>query len=305
MLTISVLGVFNADLKFTVQQFPKQGETIHAQGFAVQPGGKGFNQAVAARRAGAQVNMLTQLGDDEFARLAFDVMHKEGINANHISQNAQRPTGTALIMLESNSGQNQIVIAAGAASLLSTGQISQLSTVIASSDLFMTNFEVPVEIALEGLKIARKNGVPTLLDPAPAQPLTTEIYALVDYLTPNETEAETLTGIKVVDISSAERAGKWLCEQGVGTTLLTLGDQGVVLVTDERVIHTPVFPIDGVIDTTGAGDAFNGAFAANLNKHDLQSTLAYATAAAALSVTRNGAADAMATHNEITALLGK
>ncbi len=301
MATISVLGVFNADLKFTVNNFPKAGQTIHAESFAVQPGGKGFNQAVAARRAGAEVNMLTQLGEDEFASLAYNVMQKDAINSDHITSSNELPTGTAMIMLETASGENQIAIAAGAASLLTKSQIDEYRDVIAASDIFMTNFEVPFEIASHGLALARQCGTITVLDPAPALPVPDEVYRLVDYITPNETEASSLTGIKVETTSDAETAGRQLCQSGVGTAIVTLGGNGVVVVRENETFHIPAFAVEKVIDTTGAGDAFNGAFAASLAENpDLQSAIRFASAGAALAVTRNGAADAMAVRSDIS-----
>lgn len=306
MPTVSVLGVFNADLKFTVQTFPQPGETIHGDSFAIQPGGKGFNQAVAARRAGADVAMLTQLGQDEFANLAFEVMQKEGIDTGHITQSPALPTGAAMILLESASGENQIVIAPGAASLLSLEQTAAYTEAIAASDIFMTNFEVPFEIACEGLKIARRNGIITLLDPAPARLLPREILELVDYITPNETEAEKLTGKSVANVDDAVSAGRFLCAQGAGTALITLGDEGVVAVTGQTTAHTAARSVEPVIDTTGAGDAFNGALAARLaGGSDLQTAINFAIAGATLSVMKNGAAEAMPSKDEITHLLGK
>ncbi len=304
MPRISVLGVFNADMKVTVDHFPRAGETIHGRDFAVQPGGKGFNQAVAARRGGSEVSMLTRLGQDGFADLARTVMTEEQMDASHIGISAEHPTGTAMILLEKSSAENAIVITPGAASFLTETDIDTLAPAITSADLFLTNLEIPLAAARRGMQIARRHGVPTLLDPAPARPLPDDIYDLSDYLTPNETETGRLTGMEIETVADAEQAGHLLVEKGVGTAIITLGARGVVAVNAAGTRHIPALPAGPVIDTTGAGDAFNGCFAAAITRgDDLDAALRYASAGAALAVTRHGAAAAMARHDEIEELL--
>jgi ribokinase len=304
MPRISVLGVFNADMKVTVDHFPLAGETIHGRHFAVQPGGKGFNQAVAARRGGAEVSMLTRLGQDGFADLARTVMAEERMDAGHIGTSAEHPTGTAMILLEESSAENAIVITPGAASFLTETDIDALAAAITSADLFLTNLEIPLAAARRGMQIARRHGVPTLLDPAPAQALPDDIYALSDYLTPNETETGRLTGMEIRTVADAGQAGRLLVEKGVGTAIITLGAQGVVAVNAAGTRHVPAMNAGPVTDTTGAGDAFNGCLAAAITRgDDLDYALRYASAGAALAVTRHGAAAAMARHDEIAGLL--
>lgn len=301
---ISVLGVFNADLKFLVNKFPQPGETLHGISFEVQPGGKGFNQAVACRRSqnadGPDVVMLTQLGKDNFADMAIAVMQQESINASQILTTDLMPTGTAMIMVEKDTAENMIVIAPGAASLLGPKEIQQFSNVIGSSKLFMTNLEVPMEAALEGLRLAQQNNVKTLLDPAPACELPAEIYSHIDYITPNESEAGILVGFEVKTLEDAKKAGGILCSRGAGTSIITMGPLGVVAVSDSETIHNPAFTLDHVVDTTGAGDAFNGCFAASIVEgKGLKEALRFASAGAALCVGKNGAASAMAKRTEI------
>ena len=303
---ISILGVFNADLKFLVEKFPQSGETLHGLSFEVQPGGKGFNQAVASSRAmlSSDVAMLTQLGEDNFAQLARDVMQKEGIDASHILSTNKMPTGTAMIMVEQTTAENMIVIAPGAASLLGENEINGFAGVISNATLFMTNLEVPMDAAMHGLRLAREAGVPTLLDPAPACDLPNEIYNQLDFITPNESEAEMLVGFDVKTLDDAERAGKTLYERGVVTSIITMGGLGVVAVSADKTITLPAFKIDNVVDTTGAGDAFNGCFAARISEGvELEQALRFASAGAALCVGKYGAANAMPQRKEIEAFL--
>ncbi len=303
---ISVLGLFNADLKFLVKQFPKPGETLHSLSFEVQPGGKGFNQAVAAIRASGkeQVSMLTQLGEDSFAELAREVMERENIDASNILSTDTMPTGTALVMVKEDTAQNMIVIAPGAASLLGTKEVDRFASVISSSSLFVTNLEVPLEAAVAGIALAHAKGVPTMLDPAPACDLDDKLYSQLDYITPNESEASVLVGFEVDTLDDGERAAKELCARGVKTAIITMGGKGVVAVNGETVIRLPAFKLDNVVDTTGAGDAFNGCFAAQITAgKPLAEALRFASAGAALCVTKFGAANAMASFDEINQFL--
>jgi len=304
---ISVLGVFNADLKFLVERFPKTGETLHANSFEVQPGGKGFNQAVACRRAlgdeGA-VSMLTQLGGDNFGEMARQVMEREEIDAAQVLTTDVMPTGTAMIMVEEQSADNMIVIAPGAASLLGEEEVGRFSRVITNSVLFMTNLEVPLVAAHAGLRIARISGTQTLLDPAPATKLPRELYQQLDFITPNESEAGILAGFEVTTLEDAAKAAKVLCSRGVGTAIVTMGALGVVAVTGDDIIVLPAFKLDKVVDTTGAGDAFNGSFAARITQGaSLEDAIRFGSAGAALCVGKYGAADAMAQRSDIERFL--
>ena len=303
---ISVLGVFNADLKFMVERFPKNGETLHGLSFEVQPGGKGFNQAVGAIRASDEqaVCMLTQLGEDNFAEMARGVMARENIDATHILSTPAMPTGTAMIMVERDSADNMIVIAPGAASLLRKSHVDGFSNAIIASSLLMTNFEAPMEAVVAGIEVANKNGVATLLDPAPAIDMERELYKKLDYITPNESEAAVLVGFDVDTLEDGERAARELCGRGVGTAIVTMGQKGVVAVSNEETICLPAFELQNAVDSTGAGDAFNGGFAARIVAGaSLREALLFASAGAALCVTRYGAADAMASHEEIETFL--
>lgn len=303
---ISILGLFNADLKFLVEKFPKPGETLHGLSFEVQPGGKGFNQAVAASRAmlSSDVIILTQLGEDNFAQLARDVMQNEGIDASHILSTNQMPTGTAMIMVEETTAENMIVITPGAASLLGKNEIDGFAEVISNSALFMTNLEVPMDAVMHGLRLAKENNIKTLLDPAPACELPSEIYNQLDFITPNENEAKTLVGFDITTLEGAERAGATLCKWGVATAIITMGSMGVVAVSAGETITIPASKIDNVVDTTGAGDAFNGCFAACISEGmELEIALRFASAGAALCVGRYGAANAMPQRKEIEAFM--
>ncbi len=307
---ICVLGVFNADLKFLVDRFPAAGETLHGLSFEVQPGGKGFNQAVACRRAngeaGSEVFMLTHLGEDNFAQLAKEVMARENINASRVTSTSEMPTGTAMIMVEKTSAQNMIVVAPGAPSILDEQNVSALSDVISASKIFITNLEVPIVAAATGLRVAHGQHVTTILDPAPACELPDEIYRHTNIITPNESEAGVLVGFDIVTLEDGERAGKVLCERGVDVAIITMGDKGVVAVSGENVIMMPAFEAGKVVDTTGAGDAFNGCFASHFAQYgDLEHALIFASAGAALCVGQYGAADAMPEYKQIEAFLDK
>lgn len=292
---ICVLGVFNADLKFTVDQFPAPGQTLHSKSFAVQAGGKGFNQAVAAKRAGGgEVSFLSAIGKDQFGDMAQQIMAREGLDASMVSRNDHLPTGTAGIVVEESSAQNMIIIAPGAASSLDRQAIAQYESQIAQANLFVTNLEVPVEAAVEGLRLAKKHGVTTVLDPAPAQVLPFEAWGYVDYVTPNESEAAQLVGDSVEDLDDALFAGRELCDMGVGTAIVTMGEQGAVMINEQGHLIARPYDKGTVVDTTGAGDAFNGAFIAALAMDlNLEDALTYAMAGASLCIEANGAAEAM------------
>ncbi len=301
--SVAILGVFVADAAYRAPRQPNMGETILGSSFALGPGGKGSNQAVAAARCNANVSFISQLGKDAFARMALDLYSAEGINT-HIDQVADSYTGSAYIFIDDNTGDNAIIVCPGAAMSISRAFVEGARAVIESADVFVTQLEQPLDAAQFALSIARTAGVTTILNTAPAEPVSDEVFSLCDYVTPNETEVEAYTGIKVVSIADAKKAADVLLAKGVGTALITLGEQGALLHSAEQSVHIPAVMAGDVIETTGAGDAFNGGFAAALSQGQSPVDAAhFACAVAGLSVTRPGTAPSMPTRDEVDSLL--
>lgn len=301
--SVAILGVFVADAAYRATRQPSMGETILGSSFALGPGGKGSNQAVAAARCHAQVSFITRLGQDAFAQMALDMYSSEGINA-HIEQIADSYTGSAYIFIDDKTGDNAIIVCPGAAMTITPAFIDTARSVIESADVFVTQLEQPLDAAKHALGIARNAGVTTILNTAPAECVPDDVFKLCDYVTPNETEVEAYTGVSVVSIEDAKKAGDVLLAKGVGTALITLGEKGVLLHSAKQSVHIPAFNAGAVVETTGAGDAFNGGFAAALaqNQHPEQAAR-FACAVAGLSVTRAGTAPSMPTRDEVEALL--
>ena len=298
---ITILGIFVADMAFRAARQPRIGETLLGDGFMLGPGGKGSNQAVGAARAGGEVTFLTRLGEDPFARMAGDIWQDAGVRAE-ILTSPDRETGAAYIFVDEASGDNAIIVVPGAANDLSEADIAHWAPRIEGSALFMTQLEQPIPTALAALRRASGAGVTTILNPAPAAELPEAIWSLCSYVTPNETEAAELTGVSVASIEDARRAGDRLCALGAGTALITLGDQGALLHGDGVSEHIPVICDADVVDTTGAGDAFNAGFAVKLSEGGSPRDAAiFGSATAGLAVTRRGTAQAMPERSEIDA----
>jgi ribokinase len=300
---IVVLGSYVADLAFHVGTLPAWGETRMGSSFAVGPGGKGSNQAVAAARAGGDVSFITKLGQDPFGEMARKLYFDEGIDTSFIAS-TQNPTGAAAIILDEKRGENAIIIVPGACFEITTGEVDLARDVIASASIFVAQLELPVAVVEYGLQLARAHGVTTILNPAPALPLPETIYPLCDYLTPNESEAAELTGVAVNDLAGAERAADALLARGVRNVALTMGANGVFLKNRDLTVHVPAVNAGAVVETTGAGDAFNGGFAVALAEgKDLREAARFACAVAGISVTRRGTAPSMPRREEVEALL--
>jgi ribokinase len=305
MKPVVILGIFVADLAFRTPRMPVMGETLIGPLFKLGPGGKGSNQAVAAKRAGSEVSFIAMLGEDAFANIALDLYSSEGVNTDYVFRTKEQDTGAADIIIDDVTGNNAIIVVIGAAGLLGPEHVEQATSRIAEASVFMTNFEVSSPAVKRGLEIARVHGIPTILNPAPATEVPLEIFALADYATPNETEASSFTGIQVNDANDARKAALKLREMGVGTALITLGEKGCYVLNDDLDEHIPAFDMTGkVVETTGAGDAFNGGFAHALaSGQSLRDAIRFGSATAALSVTKPGTAPAMPTNAEIQSLL--
>ncbi|MEP0943317.1 MAG: ribokinase [Rhizobiaceae bacterium] len=300
---ITVLGVFVADTTYRADRSPRMGETILGNSFALGPGGKGSNQSVAIARLGGDVTMLTRLGDDAFADMAEATWRQAGVKSAAF-RDSSNYTGAAYIFVEEISGDNAIIICPGAASDIAPGDIDANVDLIRKSAVFMTQLEQPLPAARRGLQLAKQEGVQTILNPAPAAPLDQAILQLCDFMTPNETEASELTGIKVDSVDAARRSADCLLDKGVGTAIITLGEQGALLHSKHRSIHVPAVTAGPVVETTGAGDAFNGGLAVGLSRRlSVEDAVKLGCATAGLSVTRAGAAPSMPTAGEVEKLL--
>ncbi len=300
---VAILGIYAADLMFMAARQPEMGETLIGSKFAIGPGGKGSNQAVAAARVGAKVTFISRVGKDTFGDAALAMYSKEGITTL-IPQDQNHSTGAAYIFLQEGTGANAIIVVPGAAGQVGLADVEAAREAITSAAVFMVQLETPVAAALASLKLAKENGVITIFNPAPAAKLEDSIYALCDYCTPNESEASLLTGVEVTDLASARKAAEVLLAKGVGSALITLGGQGSLLHGQGKSVHIPIFNAGKVLDTTGAGDAFNGGFAAALARGaSAEEAARFGSATAAISVTRFGTAPSMPQLHEVEALL--
>ncbi len=302
---VTILGIYVADLAFRAARQPVMGETLLGSSFVMGPGGKGSNQTVAAARAGAAVTLITKLGKDDFGDRALAMYAAEGVTvrAEQVTDNS---TGAAYIFVQDGTGANAIIVVAGAAGTISAGDVERNRDAIENARVFMTQLEQPIPAAMRGLEIARAAGTTTILNTAPAAPLDDAIYRLCDYVTPNESEASLLTGVEVVDVATARKAGDVLLKKGVGSVLITLGGNGSLLHGADQSLHIPVFSVGKVVDTTGAGDAFNGGFAAALARGESPEAAArFGSATAGISVTRPGTAPSMPMRSETEALLSR
>ena len=296
---ITVMGSFVVDLMSRTPHLPVKGETVKGSTFKLGPGGKGSNQGVAAQRAGADVTMITKLGKDDFAEIALKSFKNEGMDTKFVFQDEKYSTGAALIMVDEKTSENEIVVVPGACSNITDKDIKMAKESIENSKVFLTQLETNVDAVEKAVDIAYKNGVTVVLNPAPVQEISDELYKKIDVLTPNEVEASILSGVNVETIEDAKKAANVLMKKGVKNVLITLGSKGVLVVTSQKEEFIQSYKVN-VVDTTGAGDAYNGAFATALSEgKDIFEAAHFANAAAAISVTRIGTAPAMAYRNEI------
>lgn len=302
---VSILGIFVADTAYLAPRMPALGETITGSGFSVGPGGKGSNQAVAAARAGADVSFISKIGRDTFGDLALKTYEEAGVTAKLTVMDDQ-PTGAAFIYVNDSTGDNAIIVYAGAAGTIGVGDVEAARDTIAQSSVFVTQLEQPVEAARHALEIARGAGVTTIFNPAPAEAFPEDIYSLCDFIIPNETEAATLVGFPIDTLDDAERAGDIFLSRGVGVAIITLGGRGVLFHAPGQSVHVPAVSCGPTVDTTGAGDAFVGGFAAALSRGagPLQA-VRFGCATAGIAVTRRGTAPAMPMLSEIEAVMAR
>ncbi|MFI5233789.1 MAG: ribokinase [Gemmatimonadales bacterium] len=300
---IAILGTFVADLAFRADRLPGWGETVLGTSFRMGPGGKGSNQAVAAARLGVNVSIISKVGLDQFGNLARRTWADERIDTRFVVDTSEYETGTSTITVHEITGDNAIVVVPGSGYRITRDEVELARDVIAESAIFMTCLELPMDVVRFGLALAMGCGVPTILNPAPAQVLPADIYPLCDYFTPNESEATRLTGVMVSSPETAEHAADVLLARGARQVIVTLGEGGALLKTANIVEHVQAFNAGPAVETTGAGDAFNGGLAVALAEGSgVLDAVRFGCAAAAICVTRHGTSPAMPRRDEVVAL---
>ncbi len=300
--TVVVIGSITVDMTTFSHRLPSPGETILGEEFTLVLGGKGANQAIAASRAGASAQMVACIGDDAFAELVSAGLTEAGVDISHV-QRVPGPTGIAHIRVD-DSGESDIVMVPLANSALSTAQIdAYFAAPSRPATVLLTQLEIPWSITQYAIKMARAAGSTVILDPAPAATLDSDIWPLVDIVTPNETEASILTGIAVTDLHTAIQAGKWFIANGAKNALITLASRGAVLVSHTGIQHFDSLPVTA-IDSTAAGDSFAGYLGAGLACGlPLADAILRAMAAGALAVTKRGASPSIPHSADVAALL--
>ncbi|MDO6498672.1 ribokinase [Photobacterium sanguinicancri] len=302
MNKLVVLGSVNADHVLQVASFPRPGETLHGHSYSVIPGGKGANQAVAAARLGADIAFIACVGNDSFGINIREAFAKDGINTDAVLIEENTPTGIAMIQVAAT-GENSICISAEANACLTPERLTPHHTLITEADTLLMQLETPVETIEAAARIAKAANTKVVLNPAPAQPLSDDLLQLIDMITPNETEAELLTGVKVVDMPSAQQAADVLHSKGIPTVMITLGSQGVWVSQQGQGEQVAGFRVEAT-DTTAAGDTFNGALLTGLQEgKSLNDAIRFAHAAAAISVTRLGAQTSIPHRHEVKRFL--
>ena len=302
MKKLCVLGSVNADHVIRVPYFPRAGETLKGGHYHIAYGGKGANQAVAAARVRdtslVDVDFIACIGADDIGRAMKQAFVQDGINPEHIVEVADQMTGIAMIQV-ADSGENSIVISAGANAKLDENVVAQHQATIESADCLLVQLETPLQAVEKALKIAKTHHTQVILNPAPAQPLSDEILANIDMITPNETETALLTGVQVVDEQTAQQAANVFHQKGIQTVLITLGAKGAFLSENgngEIIAGFKVIPVD----TTAAGDTFNGSLAvALLEGKSMRDAVMFAHKASSISVTRMGAQSSIPTRSEL------
>jgi len=300
---IVVVGSLNMDLIVSAPRIPAPGETIIGHAFNTAAGGKGANQAVAAARLGAQVSMVGCVGDDAYGQAQLYNLAADGVDTTFVRVDPETHTGVALITVD-DAGENSIVVSSGANWRMTATDVNAAEAVIAGANMLLLQLETRLEVVERAVKVAVQHSVPVVLNPAPTSHLSPELLAAVSYLIPNESEASFLSGQPVTDLDSAWAAARHLRSGGVGTVVLTLGEQGALLVAEGQEAHVPAFPVQAV-DTTAAGDAFVAGFAVTVaSGRSLLQAVRFAAASGALAATKLGAQPSLPFLEEVSQLVG-
>jgi len=295
---ITVIGSTNTDMVIKASHLPRPGETIIGGTFLMNAGGKGANQAVAAARLGAKVTFVCKTGNDIFGQESKQLFADEGIDTSYVFSDMENPSGVALITVDSK-GENCIVVASGANANLLPADLEPVSDAIEQSDIVLMQLEIPMETIEYAANLAWTKGKTVILNPAPAQPLSKTLLKCVSILTPNETEASMISGVQVKDMESACEAARAICAMGVQTVIITLGAKGAFIYTDEFQEVIEAEKVEA-IDTTAAGDVFNGALSVALSEgRKITDAVRFACKAATISVTRIGAQASAPYRNEL------
>ena len=302
-MSVIVFGSINMDLVVRTPRIPAPGETLTGHSFAMVPGGKGANQAVAVARLGVQTQIIGRIGSDIFGKDLVKALQENSVNCDRLTVDFSAHSGVAMIAVE-DTGENNIVIIPGTNGRVDESDLERLKQVLPAAKVLMLQLEIPLPMVVAASKAARAIGVMVILDPAPARSdLPNELYSLIDIITPNQVEAEQLAGVAVTDLDSAAEAAAILHQRGIPIVIIKLGQQGAYCVTQTESFHIPAFPIKA-IDTVAAGDCFNGGLAAGLAQGmSLRQATTQASAAAALSVTHIGGQSSLPTQAELTAFL--
>jgi len=300
-MSVSILGIYVADLVFFGKKIPTEGETILGNNFVIGPGGKGSNQAVAAAKAGAQTYFISKIGDDQFGEMAKKIYDEAKVDYSNVIISQEHSTGAAAIMVNEQSGTNAINVFPGAAGAITNEDIDKAEETIKSSKIFLTQLEAPKDTVLYAIKKAHQLGVKTILNPAPAAEIDKSFFPFIDYFTPNETEASFYVDHPVETLDEANKAAAKLLNTGIKNVIITLGDKGVYFANDNETFSAPIANLSNpVVDTTGAGDAFNAGFAVALTENKtIKEAILFGSAVAGLSTTKIGTANSMPNRDEI------
>ncbi|CAK9885916.1 MAG: Ribokinase [Candidatus Erwinia impunctatus] len=298
---VCVFGSFNLDIVTKMRRFPHPGESLIAESSMMGAGGKGANQATAALRAGARVHYIGKVGNDDFGQFARRHLEQMGFDAMTLFTCKEKPTGNAMIYVAGDEAENMIAVYPGANLTVSAAEVNRCQQTVAAADILLLQLENNLGAIEKMVKIARQTGVFIILNPAPVQKISDELLSQIDLLTPNCTEASQLSGVPITDLASAAQAAQALHLKGVKQLIITLGSQGALLCHGGEIFLVPVFPAQPT-DTTGAGDAFNGALASQLaTGKPLEEAALFAAAYAAVCVERTGTANAMPLYSDAIA----
>ncbi len=301
---IVMFGSYVADLTGRAEHLPKAAETVFGEEFQIGPGGKGSNQAVAAHRAGADITIITKIGKDVFGQLATDFYGKENISTDYVLVDEEKGTGVALICVDAQTGQNQILVIPGACTNFTQADIEIIHSALKDADILLAQFEVNMDALEQVIGIAKEEGVSIVLNPAPAREISREVLKMVDIITPNEVEAQALTGVPVPDEAGAKQAADVFHSWGIEAVIITMGKNGVFVSGPQGTRMVPARVVEAV-DTTGAGDAFNGGFVTGIAEGmDLFTAVEFGNVVASLSVQKFGTAPSMPMRKEIDQIFG-